>query len=873
MDRIKFFFKENWVYVAAFVIPWIIFVIRSFLGNTWVTGNGCILTGDAAEQLVPFFYELWNKVHNGESLVYTWNCAGGVDFSTMTGYLISPFTLLVLLAPKNSIVDMVQFITVLKWTLIGVSATYFFMHTRFNTMKKHREVVSLFLGFAFCMGSSVIRYFIFIQFNDVLICFPLLLLLVEKMVEEKKWKLYTFLMAWCMYSNLYLMFSVCIFLVLWFFVVLESDTEQKLRKFLLFAGSSLLAALACFAGIVSGFAMAGNRLATEDSVGKMNYISSLLVSPADFVKQLFFLQPISATVSKEPNIYFSIIGVVLVVLFAFIKIDKKKKIYTIFVMLLLTGSIFWGALSIVWHVFNVPNAVYHRFVFAYTMMLLVMALQVMCRLKDLRLRHIAVAFGVVLVAFVVTFFSLEKYENFIVYQLTIMLLVLYAIFFVLYKRKSISHDTLLIGICVVGLLELCGNLSFTLGGYGSERYFDGTRGQVVALAESIEDKLSDGGRLACQQCAANVNLLVRKNGDSGFLSSINGFNQRLHQALGLAVNGSVEYSFQGGSPLLNLLFHVRYAIAPDDACVSDATALKENGDYTLYRIDRTAGLGYMVDSSVEEWDYSGATCFENQNDFVKKATGESPIFTIVSGEMDLKCYNALEEEVPCVLSEGEEVYLSYYDPKYRDDRDSMFVRFTVPRDMDLYMYSICDYLAYVSIFVDDEMIHSDKAIKGQSTLHVGQVKKGQEIIVCTTVEEDFQTKEQRNWMLEFAEFHEENFAKVYEKLSSQVYQVETFESDYVSGTIEVEEPGIMMTSIQAAEGFTVLVDGEPVDYKVIADTMIGVPLDIGEHQVEFCYERKTPIVAKIISYGAMVLYVCLCLYGAWNGKRRKVNEE
>ena len=93
----KRIFKKYWFYILAFFLPVVIILIHSWVADTWLTGNGSILRGDMKGQLVPFYYALWDKVHAGENLSYTWNLCGGMDFHSILGYLIWPFTLLILL--------------------------------------------------------------------------------------------------------------------------------------------------------------------------------------------------------------------------------------------------------------------------------------------------------------------------------------------------------------------------------------------------------------------------------------------------------------------------------------------------------------------------------------------------------------------------------------------------------------------------------------------------------------------------------------------------------------------------------------------------------------------------------------------------------
>ena len=85
MNAVKGFMKRNWLYLAAFAIPAGVMLLSCLLRNTWPFGPGMILRGDMSYQFVPFYYELWEKVHNGGAFSYTWNIAGGCDFNLILG--------------------------------------------------------------------------------------------------------------------------------------------------------------------------------------------------------------------------------------------------------------------------------------------------------------------------------------------------------------------------------------------------------------------------------------------------------------------------------------------------------------------------------------------------------------------------------------------------------------------------------------------------------------------------------------------------------------------------------------------------------------------------------------------------------------------
>lgn len=866
MNRLKRFLGKYWFYIVAFLIPWIVMIIHSLVYDTWLTGNGSLLAGDTLVQIVPLFYEFWEKVHSGESLLYTWNIASGCDFHAALGYFMSPFTLLLLLVPKNWIPDAVQFVMILKWSLTAVTMTHFFYHTKYNKLIQQKKLISMFLGLAFCLGSGMIWFITYIQFNDVMICFPLLLLLIEKMVDEKRWKLYYLVLAFCIISNSYITFEVCIFLVIWFIFQFSANTQEKFKKFLIFAGSSVLAALTSVIIVLPSLVVAQERLAVSDPARELRYVNSCLMPFHTFFKQFFLFSKIARPNDIEPNIFISIIVLMLGVSFFFVKIGKKRKLYMMFVSVFLVASFFSGALSIVWHLFKIPNGVYHRFSNIFVFWMLFLALYTIMHIKQINKKHTIFIGGLLLIASVYTFFKIEVYSSFLGYLISFLLIVLYIIIIVLYCKESIKHRDLLVVLVICGLLELIVNSFYSFEFYDStQEYKDG--GQYYTVSSLLkETTLDDGERIAAANPTSNICMLDDKASASGFVSAINGRMMYLYERLGMSYNGQVEYVVRGASPLLNLIFNVRYAITRTDVECSDQKLIATKEEYSLQHIKRLAGLGYMVDESIRYWDVAQDDCFETQNQFLELAVDETAIFTDVEPKID--CYDSYGETL-----ERDEDFAQLGSYVYALDRvtgtkaDFMQMDFYVEKDMDLYMYSCADIYFYTAILVDGEVLHLDARTFNQSTFHIGNVKKGQKITVCM-IPETGEKGEKEKIFFRFAEYHEEAYAKAYEKLSKNVYQIEQMESDYVKGTIKADEAGIMMTSIQAVDGFTVLVDGKEVPYETIGYALIGVPLEAGEHTVEFKYRTPYIDLARGITAGAIAIFIVLCIID-WKRKKKQ----
>lgn len=842
--------KKNFNYIIVFLVPWILILIHSVVRTSWLTGQGSLLNGDTGLQLYPLMVELWEKVHSGESLFYSWNAGNGIDFYLNSiYYLMSPFNLIVLILPKACIENAIQFVMVLKWSLMGVSITYYFMHTKYNTLEEYKRLFSSILGLVFALSNAILTVFGYFNWGDVIILFPFILLALEHLMEDGKWKCYYVLLTMAMLCNFYMAYQVCIFLIFWFLIHLDKTINKKTNKFFVFAGSSVLAAISSCIVILPAALGAVNRYNSSNIDMWINNLYNI------GEKLFLFSDGLVEWSSLKPNIYFSIGCFVCFVLFFFIKTDKAEKGKLSLVWLFMFVSLFSGALTFFWHGFSVPHGIYHRYLYILIFLMLYMVMKTIVNLQTIRKWKLLVA-AVFEIGFMgICFFHIAELNDFYGYLITFLLLILYNMLLYFYLKGSIKYQNIIVTISVLIMLEICANAFYELKEYNIKTWDDVLYNKdVEILAEDVE--LEKGERVTLPDSPVNSGLVLNLSSPNQFVSYNSKKMIDLYNKLGMDFSDLSSYVVSGSSPLLNLFFNVRYGISDWEGEYSDAELIKESGQSGLYRMNRLAGLGYMVDKDVTNWNTDNLINFDLQNDFVKNTVDGEDIFTNVMPE---------EKFADGILSyeHNEKNYEKgyyYYDyvSKNIATKEMTEFSFTVDEDMDLYMDAFSQQPMINVIYIDEELACKDQNVRYQSYYHIGNVKKGQKINIYSIHSMD--VGEEAVLWFRFAKFNEENYAKAYEKLSKNVYEIEEMDSTYISGTIHADEDGIMMTSIPAMDGFTVYVDGEKTEFETIGEALIGVPLSAGDHKVEFKYITPYFKQGLIVSLMGVMIFILICLF-------------
>ncbi|MCM1498120.1 MAG: YfhO family protein [Clostridium sp.] len=883
--QVRTWIKKNWNYMVAFLLPWILMVIHSVFRQSWLTGNGSILYGEAGTVYYEMYTELWEKVHHGGSLAYSWNVGLGTDFLVnIFQYMMSPFTVLVMLVPKSQIANMLQFVIVLKWSLAAVTMTYYFMHTKHNTVSVHKKFLSLVLGAAFFLGNAVVHGLANVNWGDVLILFPLLLLFEEWMAEGRGFKCFYLGMSIMLLCNFRLAVPVIIFLFIWYMMQVEGGLKENRKAIFgylfcqiaaIFTG--MLVIMPCVAATLHS-----GRLYSSENLG--DYAGSMLMSITDIIQRLFVCDTLRIIDNGDAVIYVSVVVTAVAVLFAFVPTNRKRKVVSLLFFVLLTAGLCNGGLNLFWHAYIGESGFRSDFAFLLSFLMIYMAMTVIGNLESIRMWNVIAALIAGIAGIVYTFFAITSYLDFYVYLFTFLLYVLTLLLLVFYCRKSIQYQNMVLVLLIFGIAELGINAyvqlePFSL--YPVNEYYCHASSEVLTYPLAMED----GERIANAQTEANYGMVLDKPTASGELTFTNADVWTMYRHLGMEWSEK-HYGYSGGSPLLNVLLNVRYGMSQDKLAFSDAVKKGENNEYILCEMKHLAGLGYMVDKDVLNWDFDQISPFAVQNDFVKRATGEEDIFEPVTPNFtcaSLLGGERLERELePGHVHDEEEdhespVAVVDYDDKnqqypYRFRKmysgDVVTASFESDGVSDYYLYLESDSNVLSTVMIGEETVIQDFVPTRQKTFHLGITAKGETISVITNAQIDDLGFATLNYQI--AAFQEDNYVKAYEKLSDEVYQIEYFDDNRITGKIKVAADGIMMTSVPAADGFKVYVDDKEVTCEKIGHALIGVPLKSGEHTVEFRYQTAYLAIGGIFTVAGILLFAGYCILSR---KRTKKAEE
>ena len=153
-----------------------------------------------------------------------------------------------------------------------------------------------------------------------------------------------------------------------------------------------------------------------------------------------------------PNVYCGTIVLILIPLYLFAKsISKREKVMHLSLLVFFYFSFNTNFLNYIWHGFHFPNDLPYRQSFLYSFILLIMAYQVLMRLKEYSTKEIA-GVGLAVMAYVVIVQKItSKNVDELSVILTLILIAIYVLVMVLMKDKRYQSSAVavLLLCCVV----------------------------------------------------------------------------------------------------------------------------------------------------------------------------------------------------------------------------------------------------------------------------------------------------------------------------------------------------------------------------------------------------------------------------------------
>lgn len=874
----------------CFALPFVIACVSYAILGLYPFGKGQLLAHDEWHQYYPFFVSFREKLLEGGSLQYTWDMGMGTGYASLFAYyLASPLYLLSVLVPESWLREYFALMTVLKLSFAGL---FFGMFLRTAFRKVDFALPFFALMYAFCAWAG--GYAWNIIWLDAFALLPLLIAGTVSLLREGRFRLYVAALALSLWSNYYIAYFCCIFVLLCFIgycILCWRGFKNFCLRFLRIGLCTLLG-VGLAAALLLPTLMAMQT--TYSASGKeFNLLSMNTVIPGAYGKVgeggiwellktetlpgllegirkvLINLLP-GTQVNKFddtfPNLFCSFSAFILALYGVFNKkIKTREKVFNILLLCFFILSFIFRCLDYVWHGFHFPNMLYFRFSFLFSFVLIAAAYRSYTQLDHANKWTLFAVVPLASVLLVNYYFTAEEF-SWLVFLPSAAVLAGMTATLLLHGKKKLRKQLAVIGLCAIVSCEmvLCWGLAVRKTGSTTRSIYPKEDAYVDVLLEYVEGEETDlfwRTEVTSTQ-TLNDGPLNGYHGVSIFTSSANVNFNRFSHSLGLSSwPGSNRYSYYEAMPFTNTLCGIKYLLDRDgNHYNTDYNRLvASSGEVKLLENEAYISLGFMTDAALEGFLSTGSTAdpISDQNVMFQLATGiGEPLYTPIE-HSDTKASEG------CSISANGSSFS--YSTKDIEEEGEFRVVYAIPSD-GLYCAtsSRATGASEVKVYRNGELLIT-RNIKARSLFSLGNLQEGDELELVYEVEED----KSSSFTLEVAVMDNAVFDAGMDALSDEPWVLTEFSDTRIVGGIEAKEDGFFYTSIPYEPGWSAYVDGTEVtlaesydpkseDVK-ITDAVIAFPLSAGSHTVELKYEAPGLKLGLIISGSCLLIFGLLII--------------
>ncbi|MDD4187509.1 MAG: YfhO family protein [Bacilli bacterium] len=844
--KFKYFIKNNLNIILTFICGILIISAIYYLQNVAPFGSKSLLTIDFYHQYGPMLGELYDRIKNGTNLIYSFSMGMGLPFiKNFLNYLSSPFNLIILLFNRDNLLMSFSIIIGIKAVFASTTLIYF-LNKKFNINKLY--FIPLSLAYGFCAYFTA--YYWNIMWLDGMIFLPIIVLGIEKIINDNKYLLYIISLAIMLIANYFIGFMICIFSFLYFIgYLLTKDFKIKcfLKKCLVFAGSSLLAGGLSAVMLLPLFLGMNEISATSDAWPTSQYYAfnfwEFLANHFSGVGSTVF----SSGISNVANISVGILSIPLLMLFLINpKIKIKIKCFYLGLIMLLVLSFFYAPLDFIWHAFHVPNDLPYRYSFLYSFILIIISAYSLFNLMHLKTKYISIVYFLNLIFISLLYFL--DYENISV-EMIILNYIILTLFFMIFliakyfpylKKYAGALFILTIMVELVITINHNWNINQNINNFYSD-YIPTTKA-LQYINRNEEEKMYRIEKT--ELMTFNDSSWYNYYGQTTFSSMAYENMAILQNYLGIPGNLINSYYYKQNTPIYDLMFNMKYFIG--DTWDINRYSLKYNKDNVLvFENNYNVGLMFGVNSDIKLWNFTGDDPLRIQDEFLEKAS----LVDHILSKLEVSNKNILYDRVKTLVKYT-----------YKNPGDNMYFYINDP-DID---FIIVDGILYYN----NESIDYYKEVSEEVKIFSYKDFKEKYIINTRTDEEELNIYvgylNYKTDSFQAYTINHEKYEKVYNILNKNKIIIDEFKESYIAGNVNLDEDLTIYTSIPYDKGWHVKINDKKVETFKIGNCLLAFDANAGENIIELKYRSPGIVAGGTISL--LSLLICLAL----SSKKKKL---
>ncbi len=235
MKKVKNILK----YIIPVAITFIILGIIYYYNGLYPFGKKPLLLVDTDYLYVPALYRIYDFLHYGTSIIYSDIGLGNSIYGPLIiqGSLFSPLNLLLYLVKRDNIIEFFGLFIMIKLCLITLTS-YIYIHHKYKINYFYEILFSLLYTFN---GFIILNHFNAIWL-DIVILFPLVMLFLDRLLNNKGEVGYIITLALCMIITFYFSYFIIVYILFYSFVNLFIIKKENTKELIFKLGKASLIA-------------------------------------------------------------------------------------------------------------------------------------------------------------------------------------------------------------------------------------------------------------------------------------------------------------------------------------------------------------------------------------------------------------------------------------------------------------------------------------------------------------------------------------------------------------------------------------------------------------------------------------------------------
>ena len=832
----KIRFRWNLKFLGSFFIPIItLLVIYACIGQM-PFGNSSLFTIDLGQQYIPFFSYLSNGIKGISSLGYSFSKAVGGDMTGLLAYYcLSPFNSVFLFFNQSDYGYAILIVTLLKCGCCGVTMNYYLE-------KKRSSDYSVVFSICYALMAYNIAYQQNIMWLDCVILLPLVVLGIEKIVNENSHLLYIVALFCAVVTNFYIGFMICIFSAIYFLVYLfflQIENKNYLRTSVKFLVFSLLAiGMSAAVLLPAASSILGNKNEVNFVVN-YNFFSRLISIAPKVLFGNFSLDELME--AGLPHIYCSIVTLFFACCYIFnANTSLRKKMGYVLLLACLIVSCASSSLNMLWHGGQNPIWFYYRFSFMISFVLICIGYEGVSVTHDKKVRILTLSFICAIIAlFLLKKRSIDSYIAGII-SLGIALATMLMMKRSFYKK-----------IClVIVVIELGWN-----GYYYLEKmeYYDNTvwSAEVVEVQAAVDHvKTLDSGFYRIEktfQINHNDAMALNYFGINHYSSTEKQFVRTFFLYTGQTFSGAwTDYSATNRP--FETLMGIKYILSRyplDDSY----RYVDKVGNILIYENTSAFEIATFMNKNMEEIKLD-KNSFSNLQKIYKSLEGSLLFFELENVTIELENL-VYEEDTYSVVDSAKDGILTMY--------------FDIPNDKTtVYMDLLLDTVNPITIETSKNSFEYLTLLnRGMLALQKYDTSENNYIKLIihdnlSSVPEDLGAR--------FYFINDLWFEELTKNVQDQKVHFLSYDDYSVNWYTSKNEEGFLFISVPYEDNWIATIDGENVPIKKTLDTFMGITVPAGNHEIKLVYRVKYQNAGYAIS---LISLLCVMAISVTKNARRK----